>query len=141
MNYKIDFVYPSRLVYKKLHIMDTLNTIEYLREACKFNELDDFLYDFISENSKYTFSDSSGSYECDVIDADDDDDDDDYDYAYELRILVCPTTSNAEPYEIIKKYEKISDLFENEYVDQAVNFSGFLKNYKFYIVNPECLEA
>jgi hypothetical protein len=116
--------------------MDTLNTIEYLREACKFSKLDDFLYDFISKNSKYTFSDSSGSYECEVIDADDHD----YDYAYKLRIIVCPSTSNAEPYEMFEKCATISDIFENEYVAQAVDFSGFLANYKFYVEHPECFE-
>jgi hypothetical protein len=112
---------------------NTINTIKNLREACKLNNLELYLDEYISKYNKFDFSDDSGAYECSVKKID---------TIYKLNInisLMCDGKRYC-PYELVYNCNTIFEIFENEYVQQVCDYKNFKKNYDYYITDPDCIE-
>jgi hypothetical protein len=109
-----------------------LNTLENLREACKINNLDLYLNQYLAKYNEFSMSDSSGYYECIITKIDD---------KYKLRITVYQTClgKNYCPYELVHYFNNSFEIFENEYLNQSSDYSGFKENYDRYITDSDAL--
>ena len=109
-------------------IINSINTIENVKEACKFNNLELYLSEYIKKCNTYRFLDSSGSYKCIITKPGD---------KYRVDITISQIAFGKEycPYKLVQYYNSIYEVFENDYVNQSIEYSCFKDNYDKFIKN------
>jgi hypothetical protein len=122
-----------------MSLFKSLNTKDNLKQICAIKHLDIYLAKFIDDNTnindnvKFYFYDSSCSYTCTISNSKKDNN------QYNLHIYITQTCFGKEysPYELTYNFTNILELFENEYLDQASEYSMFKEKYEYYINHPE----
>lgn len=113
-----------------------INHMQELYNAIfKFETLESYLEDYIKSHSIFNYNDSAGSYVCVIKKLENS--------KYILDIDIYPTCgypSNKDRKEQ-QIYTRLTELFENEYVDLAFGYTIFCSNYIGYKKHSDIFDS